>query len=62
MELGITIRDYFAANAMQGLCANSYVQQGLADLISRGGSTAEIARKDLAETAYQMADTMLEVK
>lgn len=46
--LGMTLRDYFAAKALQGLC-------------SRSTSTAVLPRK-CAEWAYQMADAMLEVR
>lgn len=41
---GLTIRDYFAAAALTGLCACSLVKQ---DLI-------------FAETAYKIADNMME--
>jgi hypothetical protein len=42
---GLTIRDYFAAKAMQGFCAH--------------GSSNPITQKALAEFSYQMADAML---
>ena len=47
---GMTLRDYFAAKAMEGLLAQS---QGTAL-----GSTVEIA----AEYAYAMADAMLKAR
>lgn len=47
---GMTLRDYFAAKAMQGLLAQS---QGAAL-----GSTVETA----AEYAYAMADAMLKAR
>lgn len=42
---GLTIRDYFAAKALQGMCADS--------------STAGTKAKDLCEECYQLADAML---
>jgi len=44
-ESGMTLRDYFAAKAMQGHCAN----------ISRTPTTTT----ELAESAYMLADSML---
>jgi len=46
-SLGMTLRDYFAARAMQGLMS---------------GGTGGWALELLAETAYEMADEMLKVK
>jgi len=43
-SLGMTLRDYFAARAMQGLMS---------------GGTGGWALELLAETAYEMADAML---
>ena len=45
INMGMTIRDYFAAKAMQGICAR--VQWS-----SRG----------IAETAYDIADAMMEAR
>lgn len=42
---GMTLRDYFAAKAMQGMCADP--------------STSGRKGSDIAEEAYQMADAML---
>jgi hypothetical protein len=50
IHVGMTLRDYFAAKAMQGLLAQS---QGTAI-----GSRVEIA----AEYAYAMADAMLKAR
>ncbi len=44
---GMTLRDYFAAKAMQGFCANPSTTDGA------GGY------KEVASFAYQMADAML---
>lgn len=46
---GMTLRDYFAAMAMQGMIAN----EGIADLPN------EPARAHDAECAYAMADAMI---
>lgn len=45
-ERGLTVRDYFAAKAMQGMLAAA----------DRGGDN------DIARYAYQMADAMLRVR
>lgn len=44
-QSGMTLRDYFAAKAMQGMCADP--------------STSGRKGSDIAEEAYQMADAML---
>lgn len=53
-RLGITIRDYFAAQAMQGLISNKLVMQTVADEFVTEGSKA------IGRIAYQFADIMLE--
>jgi hypothetical protein len=45
---GITMRDWFAAKAMQGLCANGMCANGNTNAI------------DIARAAYIIADAMLE--
>jgi hypothetical protein len=45
---GMTLRDYFAAKAMQGICAS--------------GPAAEWTNSRLAAEAYNLADAMLEVR
>jgi hypothetical protein len=45
MDRGMTLRDYFAAMAMQGVCARVNWEP-----------------KATAETAYKMADAMLEAR
>jgi hypothetical protein len=42
---GMSLRDYFAAKAMQGFCAH--------------GGSGPITQQALAEFAYQLADAML---
>ena len=44
---GMTLRDWFAGNAMQGMCASP---------------AAEWTWKARAESAYRMADAMLEAR
>ena len=44
---GMTLRDYFAAKALQGICASP-------EHLDRTGSF-----KNAAETAYELADAML---
>lgn len=45
-QTGMTLRDYFAAKAMQGMCAN-------------GDADNYEDFEDMAGVAYQMADAML---
>lgn len=45
---GMTLRDYFAAKAMQGICAS--------------GPTANWTDGRIARSAYEMADAMLEAR
>lgn len=42
---GMTLRDYFAAKALQGLCADP--------------NTADAKRADLVAECYELADAML---
>lgn len=56
MYLGMSLRDYFAAKALQGLCAN----QDWLNNVSKtnlGMSTPEI----VAATAYEIAEAMLKL-
>jgi hypothetical protein len=45
---GMTLRDYFAAKAMQGICAS--------------GFTHEWSNSKLADEAYDLADAMLKAR
>ena len=47
-EHGMTMRDYFAAKAMQGLFSDV--------------DTSLMSQKQIAEWAYKMADAMLEAR
>jgi hypothetical protein len=46
---GMTLRDHFAAKAMQAYC-------------SRKDWTIDMSQRDTADCAYQMADAMLEAR
>jgi len=48
MSEGMTLRDYFAAKAMQGICAS--------------GPTTEWSNSRLAAEAYDLADAMMEAR
>ena len=50
MQLGMELRDYFAAKAMQGILAGTLTPQAV-------WSQAEVA-----ETAYNVADEMLKAR
>jgi hypothetical protein len=53
-DRGMTLRDYFAAKAMQAL-----VSGDLADLADKDGVEGEPVVAYLARTAYHIADAML---
>ena len=46
---GMTLRDYFAAKALQGMFASGNIPKSARD-------------EELAEVAYEMADAMLKVR
>ena len=47
-ETGMTLRDYFATTALQGICAS--------------GPTADFSNERLAIEAYDLADAMLKAR
>ena len=47
-DQGMTLRDYFAAKAMQGICAS--------------GPGSHMTNDKIAVEAYEMADAMLKVR
>jgi hypothetical protein len=49
-EIGMTLRDYFAAQAMQGIIAVTVAPETI------------WSPKDLAESSYVMADAMLKAR
>lgn len=49
-EIGMTLRDYFAGQALLGFCANTDVTNAV---------TPEIAANTLATMSYEVADAML---
>lgn len=51
-DTGMTLRDYFAANAMSALIASPNIQ-------TKEGKGVAIEWKDIATAAYDMADAML---
>ena len=52
-EINISLRDYFAAKAMQGLLSNIH----MGDAALHG--SAQEWLKEISEAAYEFADTML---
>lgn len=50
-QSGMTLRDYFAAKAMQGICANDACVP-----------TRQVHFDNIAEDAYRMADSMLKAR
>lgn len=55
-QRGMALRDYFAAKAMQGMCANPDDSHENYDL------NYEEYTKEISKCAYQMADAMLKAK
>ncbi len=53
---GITKREYFAAQAMQGLLAGQY------QIESKSKGLLETNSENIANTAFEQADAMLKVK
>ena len=52
---GMTLRDYFAAKAMQGMCANPDLNVATA----KAGLNPSDVRLSYAKSAYKQADEML---
>lgn len=52
---GLSLRDYFAAAALQGICANPDISGHAADK----GYRAQDVRLDYAASAYAQADAMI---
>lgn len=52
---GMTLRDYFAAKAMQGLCGNE-------DWLNKAAKNTGDPLRSCAFAAYEMADAMLEAR
>lgn len=57
MQQGISLRDYFAAKAMQGLLAGNFMDLGRA-----ADKTNQKLDEMVAETALRVADAMLKVR
>lgn len=58
-DLGMTLRDYFAAQALIGLLSNHDVVETLATTASKNN---ERAAPLMSETAYEFADAMLKAR
>ena len=52
-QAGMTLRDYFAAKAMQGFIANTLAMQAISDNFPNEGD------EYIAQESYRMADAML---
>ncbi len=59
---GMTLRDYFAAKAMQGIVQHVMFDQGVEDRHVQNGGNAGDLDKFAAFLAYDMAEAMLEEK
>jgi hypothetical protein len=61
---GMTLRDYFAAKAMQALLTNSYQMEELEGLVKKemekgNGNYKDLGPKILSNKSYELADAML---
>ena len=54
-EIGMELRDYFAAKAMQGMLTNANALK----TIAKCGASREEKQDYIAEGAYELADAML---
>ena len=54
---GVTLRDYFAAAAVQGLLSNSHPE-----VVSAFSKNPEISYTAFAESAYALAQIMVEIR
>lgn len=59
LQPGMHLRDYFAAKALQGFCANPSV---FASNSMCGWGLVNCKEKDLCEIAYGIADSMIEAR
>lgn len=57
LEMGMTLRDYFAAKAMQALYLGALTSEGAAKGFNKKG---ENLLEIVSESAYDIADAMLE--
>lgn len=61
---GMTLRDYFAAKAMQAMLQSGYFGPQVSDALYEGDGKTRVMDKALclAEGAYEMADAMLSMR
>ncbi len=60
---GMSLRDYFAASALQGFCANhKALTENVKQWEEFSADDATIPRNMLALTCYMLADAMLKVR
>lgn len=57
---GMTLRDYFAAKALQGLCANPGGPFQVNDM--SGWAIVNCELDDIAKESYKLADAMLKAR
>jgi hypothetical protein len=59
IDQGMTLRDYFAAKAMQSLLTNETLYLSTVSIAEKAGMSIEAA---LTQMAYQVADAMLKAR
>jgi hypothetical protein len=59
LQEGMSLRDYFAAKAMQGL-VSAHNQEGI--WTGCGDETSNSSNRIMSETAYAIADAMIEAR
>lgn len=57
VEDGMTLRDYFAAKAMQGFLEPEFVKGLMSQC--KGGDKTSFATRNIAKDSYKIADAML---
>jgi hypothetical protein len=58
-QMGMSLRDWFAGMAMQGLCSDAQMQR---DLSNEYGLKGEALREFYAKHAYMLSDAMLKAR
>jgi hypothetical protein len=61
-EAGMSLRDYFAAKAMQAFMAAAFTEYGAKEVRRAMGSSALPAEQIAAQVAYRHADAMLKAR
>lgn len=61
-EHGMTLRDYFAASALQGTLVSDAVYKREPEQTGAFPKLVRLSKKEIADAAYKYADAMLEAR